>query len=124
MIIEINDDDAEELFEILCAIPYREANGFDWEPPTERPAGIDNILDQMCEEFEEDENDIIEVSDYISNVEFTENGMVYDKHTIYKCEDCGETFERVEKNIEWKRNSFLKCINISTTRACSNNYWI
>jgi len=153
MLIEIRDENVEELFEILCEIPYREANEFDWEPPTERPAGIDDILDQIIEKSEDDEDwteddynyfvslyedcdyctledkdcyhqFTIEVSDYISNVNFTETGMIYDKYTICKCDDCGETFERVERNIEWKRNSFLKYINSSTTHACSNNdYW-
>jgi len=55
MLIEINNEDIDELFEILCEIPFREANSWDMEPPTERPAGIDYIIDQLLEVMEEED---------------------------------------------------------------------
>jgi len=124
MIIEIKDEHAEELFEILCEIPYREANGFDWEPPTERPAGIDDILDQMCEEFIEDEmldvyydsieeyelekdfvncehEQLQQFSEYIDNVEFTDYGMTYNNHKLCICRNCEKVIDVVDANKMW-----------------------
>lgn len=136
MKIEIRDCDIEELFEILCKIDME----MDYYGNLERPAGIDDILDQLCE-FDEDEYEEIldewletdysetdsirfnemyigkfkpkcdhyfteEVSDYSTNVTFEHNGMTYNKITIFKCCDCGEFIERVEKNIGWIRNNY------------------
>lgn len=118
MLIEINDENVEELFEILCEINMET----DYYGDFERPAGIDNILDQLCEfdedEFEEILNEwldteidcdhyfIKEVSDYATNVTFVNNGMIYDKVTIFKCCDCGKFIERVEKNMGWIRKKY------------------
>ena len=52
MKIKINDEDIYELFEILCDIPFRKPNSYDFEPPTERPAGIDNIIKQLLYKIE------------------------------------------------------------------------
>jgi hypothetical protein len=45
--IEIQEEDAQDVFEILCDIPFEQATVHDSEPPTERHHGIESIIDQL-----------------------------------------------------------------------------
>ena len=48
MKIELDDQHLCEVFEILCAIPFEKATMHDWEPPTSRHPGIEQMLEQIA----------------------------------------------------------------------------
>ena len=45
--LEIDIGDAQEVFELLCEIPYELPTMYDSEPPTERQHGIECMIDQL-----------------------------------------------------------------------------
>jgi len=45
--IELKEEYAEEVFEILCGIPFEPASMTDSEPPTTRHRGVEDILTQL-----------------------------------------------------------------------------
>jgi len=104
MLIEINDENVEELFEILCAIPKSEMSVFG----AERPARIDDIIDQLLDEaYNEKEfcehKELKQFSNYIDNVEFTDYGMTYNRHILCICQNCKEIIDVIDENRMWKR---------------------
>lgn len=47
--LEIDIQDAQEVFEILCDIPFEQPTMEDSEPPTERQHGIEAMIKQISE---------------------------------------------------------------------------
>ena len=45
--IKLKDEYAEEVFEIMCLIPFEETSTTDNEPSTMRHPGIEDILTQL-----------------------------------------------------------------------------
>ena len=54
--ISLHIEDAEEVFEILCEIPFEQATMNDNEPPTTRHPSIESLIEQLQRviDFEED----------------------------------------------------------------------
>lgn len=42
---------ANELHEILCGLPFRPANSYDNEPPTEREESVEDAIDQISQQL-------------------------------------------------------------------------
>lgn len=49
--ILLSRSEANELYEILCALPFRPANSYDNEPPTEREEPVEEVLDQISQQL-------------------------------------------------------------------------
>lgn len=49
MKFELNDEYVEEVFELLCEIPFETATLHDTEPPTRRYVGIEQLISQLAE---------------------------------------------------------------------------
>ncbi|MDP2365188.1 MAG: hypothetical protein Q8M94_15650 [Ignavibacteria bacterium] len=47
MELKLDNEYIEEVFEILCQIPFEEATTLDSEPPTERHPGIEQLIGQL-----------------------------------------------------------------------------
>lgn len=50
--LEIDADDAQEVFEILCRIPFEDPTTHDTEPPTMRQRGIEALISQVGDVLE------------------------------------------------------------------------
>ena len=49
MKLELNNEYIEEVFEILCEIPFEKATMMsDTEPPTRRHEGIEQLIEQLA----------------------------------------------------------------------------
>ena len=125
MIIEIKDGNVNELFERLCDIPVETVDMWGGH----RPAGIDDILDQLIddndvwdeswdESWDDDEfeksldsyinckhEELKPFSDYIDNVDFNDWGMIYDKHELCICQQCGDTIDVTTENMQWYKHN-------------------
>jgi len=55
--LSIYSSDSEELFEILCAIPFEQADITDSEPPTERHPAVESLISQLSTILYGDENE-------------------------------------------------------------------
>ncbi len=53
--ILLTPENAAELFEILCELPYRKATSYDNEPPTEREEPVQSVIDQLYTQLHYDE---------------------------------------------------------------------
>jgi hypothetical protein len=53
--IVIKQEDVQELFEILCDIPYEDPGISDTEPPTKRHSAIEAIINQLRERISEED---------------------------------------------------------------------
>jgi len=115
MLIEIRDENIDELFEILCEIPMNRVSIWG----EERPAGIEDIIDQLCRKMDKDEDwvemldedcehkELKEFSEYIDNVDFTDYGMTYNDHKLCICQNCEEVVDVIDKNKMWvKKHKF------------------
>lgn len=49
MKLELNNEYIEEVFEILCEIPFEKATTSDTEPPTQRHPGIEQLIEQLVQ---------------------------------------------------------------------------
>lgn len=47
--LSINDNQAQEVFEILCSIPFESASISDTEPPTKRHPAIESMIKQLSD---------------------------------------------------------------------------
>lgn len=47
MKLELDEEHIQEVFEILCEIPFEKATMHDTEPPTERHPGIEQLIEQL-----------------------------------------------------------------------------
>lgn len=47
MKLELDEQYIQEVFEILCEIPFEKATLNDTEPPTSRHAGIEQLIEQL-----------------------------------------------------------------------------
>lgn len=56
IMIELKEEDIQEVFEILCEIPFEQATLYDSEPPTERQHGIQSIINQLSLFIDENED--------------------------------------------------------------------
>lgn len=61
MWIRLEIEHVQEVFEILCEIPFEPATMFDSEPPTTRHDGIEQIIGQL--QFRIDDEKIAEIED-------------------------------------------------------------
>ncbi len=52
MEIELDDQYLYEVYEYLCGIPFEKATAHDWEPPTSRHPGIEQMLEQIAKVLE------------------------------------------------------------------------
>jgi hypothetical protein len=57
MKINLDDQYLCEVYEYLCGIPFEKATGYDWEPPTLRHPGIEQMLKQIAETLDSHEKD-------------------------------------------------------------------
>jgi len=48
MNIKLDDQYLCEVYEYLCGIPFEKATMHDWEPPTSRHPGIEQMLEQIA----------------------------------------------------------------------------
>lgn len=53
--LRLENEHVQEVFEILCEIPFEQATMFDSEPPTARHDGIEQIIDQLQIKIAEEE---------------------------------------------------------------------
>jgi hypothetical protein len=51
----LNNEYAQEVFEILCEIPFEPAQINDTEPPTKRHPGIEQLISQLADCMGEEE---------------------------------------------------------------------
>lgn len=49
--ILLSRSEANDLHEILCGLPFRPANSYDTEPPTEREEPVEEVLDQISQQL-------------------------------------------------------------------------
>ena len=54
MWIRLENEHVNEVFEIMCKIPFEPATWFDSEPPTTRHEGIEQILEQLQTKIDEE----------------------------------------------------------------------
>ena len=60
--IELNDEEVIEVFEILCGLPFKPTCMTDAEPSTERQQGIEQILEQLANKiYQEGEFDTMQI---------------------------------------------------------------
>ena len=55
MNIKLDDQYLCEVYEYLCGIPFEKATVHDWEPPTLRHPGIEQMLKQIAEKLDSNE---------------------------------------------------------------------
>jgi len=48
----LNNEYIEEVFEILCGIPFESPTMHDSEPPTKRHLGIEQLLEQLAKQIQ------------------------------------------------------------------------
>jgi len=53
MNIELDNQYLIEVFEILCDIPFEKASVHDWDPPSVRHPGIEQMLEQIAKVLSE-----------------------------------------------------------------------
>jgi hypothetical protein len=47
IILLLDVEHVQEVYEILCDLPFEKATMYDTEPPTKRQAGIEQLIDQI-----------------------------------------------------------------------------
>ena len=52
MVLFLNDEYVEEVYEILCGIPFESATISDTEPPTKRHPGIEQLIEQLAKQIQ------------------------------------------------------------------------
>ena len=53
MNIELDNQYIMEVFEILCEIPFEKASVHDWDPPTSRHPGVEQMIKQIAKVLNE-----------------------------------------------------------------------
>lgn len=56
MILELNDSYGQEVFEILCKVPFEYSTILDYEPCTTRHPGIEQMIKQIEAALDEDDD--------------------------------------------------------------------